>query len=85
MLAGSTRDAVMRLSPYPVVEAEANVDALAGAEAVFITNVVWRALAVGALMPINLEWNSAQIAEQFCKLIDADRETSNKDHSNEWK
>jgi len=85
VLAGSTRAALLRLSPCPVVETDAGIDALAGAEAVFITNVVWGALAVGALFPQNIKWNSAGIAGKFHGLILADRDTYSDEQSGEWK
>ncbi|MDE3016983.1 MAG: aminotransferase class IV [Pseudomonadota bacterium] len=84
VLEGAARAAVLRLSPYPVEEVESAVKALAGAEAVFITNVVWGALAVGSLLPLGMKWDSVSAAERFCRLIADDRLDDCRRHGHEW-
>ena len=84
VLSGSTRAAVLRLTPYPAIECKITVDAMVQAEAVFITNAVWPILAVGVLMPRNHQWNSAKIVEQFHLLLTEDRILYSRKHHKLW-
>lgn len=84
VLNGATRHAVMRLSPYPVEESQTSIETLHSAEAIFITNVVWKTLAIGLLLPENWGWNSQPLAKQFYQLIHNDREAYSRQHINEW-
>jgi len=84
VLDGSTRHAVIRLSPYPVEEIRTQIETLRTAEAVFITNVVWKTLPIGFLRPEDWSWNSQPVAEQFHQLIQSDREAYSKQYINEW-
>jgi len=84
VLEGSTRHAIMRLSTYLVVETQAPIEALLEADAVFITNVVWPIIAVGALFPGLQIWNSTATAEQFRTLLTHDRETYSQKHKSDW-
>ena len=73
-LAGTTRDAVLRLAPIPTQEVIAEVDALATAEAVFLSNTRLGIWPVAALIPEGWEYdaNHSCIAELSLRL-DNDR------------
>lgn len=71
-LEGSMRAAVMRLSPYKIHEVAANIKSLQNAEAVFITNVAWKALAVSSLEPVGTGWESRELAQQVFNLLQED-------------
>jgi branched-chain amino acid aminotransferase len=73
VLMGSTRHAIMRLSPYPVIEVEAPLAALLEADAIFMCNVVWPVIPVGLFQPINKSFNSTEMATQFRELLYNDR------------
>jgi len=70
VLEGATRAAIMRLSA--AVEVEAPVEALRGAQAIFITNAVWRTLAVGAIPQLGISCDSHAYAQQVKRLLDED-------------
>ena len=82
VLMGSTRAAILRLSPYPAMEIKATLDTLLQADAVFMTNVTWPVMHVGALLPQNKQWDSEKLAEEFRQLIMADRAAYSQ--RNEW-
>jgi branched-subunit amino acid aminotransferase/4-amino-4-deoxychorismate lyase len=71
-LEGSIRAAIMRLSPYKINEVSANIELLQNAEAVFITNVAWKTLAVSGLEPIGKKWESGKLSEQIFNLLEED-------------
>ena len=72
VLEGSTRAALLRLCP-DIQEIEATVDELSKADAVCITNVVWKALAVETMMPGKTLWKSEELANYYSQLLTADR------------
>lgn len=84
VLEGVARAAVLRLSPYPVTEIEADIEALGNAEAVFITNAVWKALGVAELQPVSLSWSNDDIAKSIRQLLNDDREKFCAAHKSEW-
>jgi len=84
VLDGATRAAVLRLSPYPVREVEAEIEAITQAEAVFITNSVWKALAIGRLRPVEKFWDSAAIAAEFRELLEKDRDDYCRENGVHW-
>ncbi len=57
-LRGTTRDAILRLSPYPIHHESAWLDALQAAECVFITNCNWGVMPVSALKPQGWHWKA---------------------------
>lgn len=57
-LNGTTRSAILRLSPYPIQETIASMDVLSHAECVFLTNCNWLVLAVDSLTPNGWSWPS---------------------------
>jgi len=85
VLEGATRSAVMRLSPYPLKEVTAaGIETLMQAEAVFITNTVWKTIAVNRLLPSKCHWNSEEITIQFHRLLTQDRKNYSQLHHKEW-
>lgn len=82
---GSTRAALIRLSPYPVVEVAAGIDELSHAQGVFISNSVWKALAVKALQPGGMRWDSQNLAAEFNTLLLADRDAHSQSQAKDWK
>ncbi len=72
-IAGSTRAALFRLSPWPVTEGEFPVDILASAEAVLLTNVSWEILPVARVKPYSWAWKSEKIAATLREALSADR------------
>ena len=83
-LDGATRAAVMELSPLPVKEIRAGLVALAEAEAVILTNTVWKALPVGHLKPAGLFWKSTEAARLFRDLLTKDIERYSQTHGSRW-
>jgi len=83
-LEGIARRAVIQLSPYPVVETVAGIEALKGADAVFITNIVWKALAVEGLQPHKMRWQSDETARNIRQLLTDERESYCKQQGPEW-
>ena len=69
---GSIRNAVIRFSPYPVQEVAENLEVLAHAEAVFITNVAYKILPISALQPLDISWNSEGLAAEMLELLETD-------------
>lgn len=73
-LEGSMRALVMKLSPYKVKQVRAGLKTLAAADAVFLTNAAWGAVAVAGLKPQNRRWNSAGTVKTLNALIKRNRE-----------
>lgn len=69
---GSTRSAIIRLSPYPVEEGAFLLRSLEKAEQVFITNVAWQVVAVKELLPLDYHWENNSIAHEFQALLEKD-------------
>jgi branched-chain amino acid aminotransferase len=84
VLEGGMRAAIIRLSPYEVREVAATPDALAGADAVLISNVVWKALAVNRLLPTSYQWKSEAIVENLRRLLAEDINGYCKGHAGDW-
>lgn len=72
VLPGSMREAILRLSPLPVVQGLFPLEALHMAEEVFLTNVAWRALPVSALEPTGYGWQKHSVTETLNSLIHED-------------
>ncbi len=84
VLEGSTRAAIMALFPGEVTEVVAGVDALAGADTVFVTNVVYKALPVGRLMPTGLGWDSVRGTSEMEARLRQDIADYTRAHKGEW-
>lgn len=67
-LSGTTREAILRLSPYPVRLVSCGISELHGAHAVFLTNCNWGVLPVVSLEPQGWKWNVNEIHLEFEKL-----------------
>ena len=73
-VAGTTRAAIIRLSPLKVKEGRFPLAELEKAEAVFITNVSWGAQPVGSLQPQGWQWNSLEAVRPYRTLLQDDIE-----------
>lgn len=82
-LEGSTRAALLRLAP--VRETIADLDTLLEADAVFVTNSVWKTLAVNQLLPVNARWDSEAAAQHYGALLLQDRDDDSRAHREQWK
>lgn len=82
LLEGSTRSALMRLAS--VREVEAGIEVLKDAEAVFMTNSVWPAVAVKLLRPLDIGWHSGAITQKFYNLLLEDRKNYGQTHRKDW-
>jgi branched-subunit amino acid aminotransferase/4-amino-4-deoxychorismate lyase len=73
-LAGTTRDAILRLSPIPVQEVVAELDTLATAEAVFLSNTRLGIWPVQTLVPEGWEYDAAHSCiSELALRLDNDR------------
>lgn len=85
ILNGSTRAATMRLYPTPVYETTADSDTLMQADAVFITNAAWGAIAVNRLSPQDIQWQSEAIAQTINSYLNQDKDRYSDTHRALWK
>lgn len=58
---GAMRAAIIEQPPYPLKEIKARIEVLQNADAVFITNVAWKALPVSELKPAGMRWDSRAV------------------------
>ncbi len=72
ILPGVIREAVMKLSPWPVREGAYVLAQLHKAEAVVLTNSVHEILPVASLGPKGYAWRSETLAKTLLKLLHAD-------------
>lgn len=82
LLGGSTRAALKRLAE--VAEAEAPLEALLAAQAVFISSVAWPLLPVSELLPTGKQWQNYDISHRLHRQLLADREEYAHTHAAEW-
>jgi branched-subunit amino acid aminotransferase/4-amino-4-deoxychorismate lyase len=84
-LDGTTRAAIMRLSPVPVHEVTQHADALTSAEALFISNTRLGLWPVTMLLPEGRRFNTQHpvISEMTSRLM-ADRDTYAATHATAW-
>jgi branched-subunit amino acid aminotransferase/4-amino-4-deoxychorismate lyase len=68
-LNGSTRHALLQLSPWPAVEGEYTLDNLKNAEAVIVTNCRVKAQPAACLKPYNFKWDSESLATKCYELL----------------
>lgn len=83
-IAGSTRAALFRLSPWPVTEGEFPVNVLASAEAVLLANVSWEVLPVARVKPYSWAWKSEKIASTLREALRADRKREAQEQRSLW-
>jgi branched-chain amino acid aminotransferase len=72
VLNGSTRSALIRLSPWPVHEGAYTLDDLKDAEAVIACNVALGAVPIAVLAPQGFTWNSVALAQQLQDVLRID-------------
>lgn len=85
-LAGTTRAAIMRLSPIPIIETRTLPGDLANAEAMFLTNCRVSIWPVRSLAPLQLTFNTAHpVINQLTQLLLADRESDYQVNKIAWK
>lgn len=73
-LAGTTRDAVLRLSPSPIRIVSVGLDALETADAVFITNARLGVFPVAAIQPMGWQYNATHpFIRELQKRLERDR------------
>ena len=82
-LRGSTREALIRLSPWPVKEVEAQPEILANAEAVWLTNSRYLITEVTAITPLGFEYSP--IENPLFSLLQTDRIQYAQQHHSLWK
>lgn len=75
VLQGTIREAVLRLSPWPVEEGRYGLRDLRDADGVVLTNVGWLVLPVSRLEPQGYHWQSQALADRLRCLIDTDMST----------
>lgn len=84
-LAGTTREAVMRLSPLPVQVVRAGLSALEGAEAMFLTNCRVGIWPVAVLEPLGRAFRvSHPMHRQLLGLLERDRQRDYRAHHRQW-
>jgi branched-subunit amino acid aminotransferase/4-amino-4-deoxychorismate lyase len=84
-LAGTTRDAVMRLSPIRVEEVVADISALTNADAAFISNTRLGVWPIATLAPISKNFDSAHpMIHELNQRLDADRAKYVVTHAAQW-
>lgn len=71
-LEGSVRAAIIRLWQGKLYEVAENIETLKTAQAVFITNVAWKVIAVSELKFLNVQWKSDAIVAKMLDLLGND-------------
>jgi branched-chain amino acid aminotransferase len=84
VLEGSMRSAILRLSPWRVQEVDATAGQMTRADAVFISNVAWKVLAVNEIKPQGIHWNSEALAAEMHALIEQDIASYTQQHAGQW-
>jgi aminodeoxychorismate lyase len=69
---GTTRAAVARLSPYPVIEGNYKLKDLKGAEEVFICNVAWGIMPIKEIQSVE-KYQKTTITGQLAQLLQQDK------------
>lgn len=70
LLEGTTRAALIRLSPYAIEEGRFPLDALENADAVLLTNTLWQVMPIRELKPTGWQWEkSSQIAGELRAVL----------------
>ncbi len=72
VLEGSIRAAIIRLWQGKLHEVTENIETLKTAQAVFITNVAWKVIAVSELKFLNVQWKSDAIVAKMLDLLGND-------------
>lgn len=69
VLEGSIRAAIIRLWQGKLHEVAENIDTLKTAQAVFITNVAWKVIAVSEVKNFNVQWENDVLIAQILGLL----------------
>jgi aminodeoxychorismate lyase len=72
MVCGTMRDAVIRLSPTPIVQECFSLDTLVHADEVFLTNATWPVLSITDLLPENIRYSQGAVAKTMNNPIPKD-------------
>jgi len=75
IIGGTVRDALLRLSPYPVHEGLYPLKTLKNADAVFTTNCIALCAPVAKLEPLGWEWSSKTYTDELNQLLKNDMES----------
>lgn len=84
-LAGTTRDALIRFSPYLVKHCKARIDELKSADAVFISNCNWGVRAVQSLAPQGWCWTNHRCVARLQALYEQDIRHYVSEHADDWR
>lgn len=85
VLAGTTREAIIRLSPVEVNEGRFTLQDLMSADSVFLTNVSWQILPVKQFMPNHVVWSTdIDTYSELFTLMKEDIATYNTTYRKEW-
>ena len=66
---GTIRDAVIKLSPYEVVQGNYNLDTLKEAQEAFLTNVSWLIKPIKSVKPLGFTYNNFDISKEILDII----------------
>ena len=72
VLLGTIREAVIRISPYRVIQGDFSINDLKMASEVFMTNVAWLIVPVRSLKPNNLKWSKFEVCKKIRELLKYD-------------
>lgn len=73
VLTGTTRDALLRISPYPVEQGAYPLEHLQRADALIVTNTHWQAMPVTELRPIGWTFNNSMpLAQELRRALHKD-------------
>lgn len=73
VLAGTTRDAMLRLSPYAVEQGSYALETLQQADAVVATNTAWQVMPIGELRPLGWQFpHSTALAQELRNVLHKD-------------
>lgn len=84
-LAGTTRAAILRLSPAPIEEVVADISTLVAADAAFISNARLGVWPIASLAPLKKQFDSNHpLITELRSRLDADRATYVATHRAQW-
>lgn len=76
ILPGTTRSAIIRISPYPVIEETFVLNDLRNADEVFMTNSVRGAIRFDTFLPEEIQWKNHGITTELNLLLIEDRKVN---------
>ncbi len=72
ILPGTTRAAIIRLSPYKVKEGLFDIRTLLAADEIFLSNSVWKLLPVTKILGHKRTWKSFRLTNEISELLEDD-------------